>query len=230
VRCLEELDSGKKGIVRQLAHQLVHGTKDEETLADIMRDLDRAKADLSLRVQLANVGLTRIVHDTVLANFEVINRMDRLLAGVFRKNHGLKLAGLLKDMDIQGSCYVLVNARISYNIWQADTFTLSDDNLVPLSKADIAFLGRDITGETGSDGALRDGTMDRIIVGNTARDSAVQLLGPVGKDLWEDVRVSIENNTASGHATQIVYPTDFATFKYLLDHQEKMAALETRWS
>jgi hypothetical protein len=116
VRCLEELDSGKKGIVRQLAHQLVHGTKDEETLADIMRDLDRAKADLSLRVQLANVGLTRIVHDTVLANFEVINRMDRLLAGVFRKNHGLKLAGLLKDMDIQGSCYVLVNARISYNI------------------------------------------------------------------------------------------------------------------
>jgi hypothetical protein len=206
VRCLEELDSGKKGIVRQLAHQLVHGTKDEETLADIMRDLDRAKADLSLRVQLANVGLTRIVHDTVLANFEVINRMDRLLAGVFRKNHGLKLAGLLKDMDIQ------------------------DDNLVPLSKADIAFLGRDITGETGSDGALRDGTMDRIIVGNTARDSAVQLLGPVGKDLWEDVRVSIENNTASGHATQIVYPTDFVTFKYLLDHQEKMAALETRWS
>jgi hypothetical protein len=102
--------------------------------------------------------------------------------------------------------------------------------LVPLSKADIAFLGRDITGETGSDGALGDGTMDRIIVGNTARDSAVQLLGPVGKDLWEDVRVSIENNTASGHATQIVYPTDFATFKYLLDHQEKMAALETRWS
>ena len=55
---------------------LVHGTKDEETLADIMRDLDRAKADLSLRVQLANVGLTRMVHDTVLANFKVINRMS----------------------------------------------------------------------------------------------------------------------------------------------------------
>jgi hypothetical protein len=48
--------------------------------------------------------------------------------------------------------------------------------------------------------------------------------------LWEDVRVSIEHNTASGHATQIVYPTDFATFKYLLDHQEKMAAMETGWS
>ena len=101
---------------------------------------------------------------------------------------------------------------------------------MPLSKADIAFLGREITGATASNGAFGDGTMDHIIVGNTARDSAVQLLGPVGKDLWEDVRVSIQNNTASGHAAQIIYPTDFATFKYLLDHQEKMVALETRWS
>jgi hypothetical protein len=104
VNCLEELDPRNKGKVRQLAHQLVHGTKEEETLADIMRSLDRAKADLSLRVQLANVGLTRMVHDTVLANVEVISLIDRLLAEVFRESHGLKLAGLLKDMVLQGSC------------------------------------------------------------------------------------------------------------------------------
>ena len=108
VRCLRELDPGNKGMVRQLAHQLVHGTKDEETLADIMKDLDRAKANLSLRVQLANVGLTRMVHDTVLANVEVINRIDRLLAEVFRESHGLKLAGLLKDKIPQGSCNSVV--------------------------------------------------------------------------------------------------------------------------
>lgn len=101
---------------------------------------------------------------------------------------------------------------------------------MPLSKAEIACLGREIIGETSSDITLDDETIDRIIVGNTARDSAVQLLGPVGKDLWEDVRVRIENNTASDHAAQFAYPTDFATFKYLLDHQERMAALETRWS
>jgi hypothetical protein len=104
VNCLEELDPRNKGKVRQLAHQLVHGTKEEETLAYIMRSLDRAKADLILRVQLANVGLTRMVHDTVLANVEVISRIDRLLAEVFRESHGLKLAGLLKDMVLQGSC------------------------------------------------------------------------------------------------------------------------------
>jgi hypothetical protein len=104
--------------------------------------------------------------------------------------------------------------------------TPTDDNLVHLSKAEIACLGREITG---SDGAFDNGTIDRIIVGNTARDSAVQLLGPVGKDLWEDVRVRIENNTASGHAAQFAYPTDFVAFQYLLDHQERMIALETRY-
>jgi hypothetical protein len=114
VRCLRELDPGNKGRVRQLAHQLVRGTKDEETLADIMKDLDRAKANLSLRVQLANVGLTRMVHDTVLANVEVINRIDRLLAVVFRESHGLKLSGLLKDRIPQGSCNGVIKLLLLY--------------------------------------------------------------------------------------------------------------------
>jgi hypothetical protein len=114
VRCLRELDPGNKGMVRQLAHQLVHGTKDEETLADIMKNLDRAKANLSLQVQLANVGLTRMVHDTVLANVEVINRIDRLLTVVFGESHGLKLAGLLKDNIPQGSCNGIVKLLLLY--------------------------------------------------------------------------------------------------------------------
>ena len=117
VKCLRELDPGNKGMVRQLAHQLVHGTKEEETLADIMTDLDRAKVNLSLRVQLANVGLTRMVHDTVLANVEVINRIDRLLAEVFRESHGLRLAGLLKDTIPQGSCNGAISLLFFYIIF-----------------------------------------------------------------------------------------------------------------
>jgi hypothetical protein len=204
VKCLKELDPGNKGAVRQIAHQFVHGTKEEETLADIMTDLDRAKANLSFRVQLANVGLTRMVHDTVLANVDVIDRIDRLLAEVFRERHGLKIADLLE-------------ATVPQN-----------DNLVILSRAEIASLDPRTTSNTGSDITLDDKTIDRIIVGNMARGSAIQLLGPIGRDLWEDMRVRIENNTASGHAAQFAYPTDFVTFKYLLDHQERMAVLETR--
>jgi len=94
--------------------------------------------------------------------------------------------------------------------------------LIPLRKSDVASLGRSI--EPVSKGE----TIDRVIFGNSARGSAIQLLGPVGEDLWEDIRVRIENNTASGSATQIAYPTDFATFKYVLDHQERLATWMTR--
>jgi hypothetical protein len=65
-------------------------------------------------VQLANVGLTRMVHDTVLANVEVINRIDRLLTVVFGESHGLKLAGLLKDNIPQGSCNGIVKFLLLY--------------------------------------------------------------------------------------------------------------------
>lgn len=93
--------------MRQLAHQLVRGTRDHETLADIMVDLDRAKADLSLRVQLANVGLTNMLHDTVLTNAKVIDRMDCLLSELFGENKGLEFAGLIKNMRPReiGNCF-----------------------------------------------------------------------------------------------------------------------------
>jgi hypothetical protein len=99
---------------------------------------------------------------------------------------------------------------------------------VAVKKLDIVSLSQEMSGRIDLDDTLSDGTMDRIIVGNTALDSAVQLLGPVGKDLWEDIRVRIENNTASGNAAQFAYPTDFASFKYLLDRQERMAAIRPR--
>jgi hypothetical protein len=103
-----------------------------------------------------------------------------------------------------------------------------NDILVSFRKSEIASLSHDLGGITDSSTIQDDGAIERIIVGNTARGSAVQLLGPVGMDLWEDVRVRIENNTVSGQATQLAYPTDFASFKYLLDHQARMAVLEKR--
>jgi len=96
VKFLKRLDPKGKGIARQLAHQLVHGTKDEETLADIMTELDREKASLVLSVQLANVGLTRVLRDTVQVNTTVVDRIDQLLTKILGEGQGLKMVGLLK--------------------------------------------------------------------------------------------------------------------------------------
>lgn len=110
VQCLRDIDPGTKGKVRQIGHQLLYGTKEEETLSDILVDLDRAKFNLSLRLQLATVGLTRIVHDTVDANVEVVNRIDRLLSEVIGKTHGLKLANLIPEAYPQSKLYAFVRS------------------------------------------------------------------------------------------------------------------------
>jgi len=101
--CLQALDPGPKGFVRQLTHQLAHGSKEEKTLADIMDALGHAKSDLSLHVQVANVGLIRTVGDKLFANAEVIGRVDLVLQQVFGEGRGLKIAALLGNRPTQGT-------------------------------------------------------------------------------------------------------------------------------
>ena len=65
---------------------------------------------------------------------------------------------------------------------------------------------------------IGDDALDRTIVGNVAKDSAIQVLGPVGGDLWEDTRVKIENNVATDNALQLAYPISLEAFRYMMDH------------
>ncbi|RYP70491.1 hypothetical protein DL771_005428 [Monosporascus sp. 5C6A] len=161
VQCLKTLDSGDKGSVHQPTHQLAHASDDWKKLAGIMEDLDREKSNVCLRIQFANVGLTSIVGDTVLANAEVIGRIDRLLVQVIGEGQGLKLASLLKGRAPQ------------------------EGGLVSLSKAEIASLNEEAPATTDPKavtGSRLDGeTFDRVIIGNSAIPLAVQLLGD---DIW----------------------------------------------
>jgi hypothetical protein len=103
VTLLKILDPGEKGAVHRLFHQFVHGSKDEKALSDIMNDLGRAKLDLGLRLQVANVGLTRTVEDNILADKEVIQRIDSLLQQTFGDGRGLKIAKLLQHRPAKGT-------------------------------------------------------------------------------------------------------------------------------
>ena len=62
----------------------------------------------------------------------------------------------------------------------------------------------------------------RVIAGNSAQDIAVQLFCPIGKDLWQDARVRIENNTATDGSLQLGYPVSLESFKTILDHRERI--------
>jgi hypothetical protein len=102
------------------------------------------------------------------------------------------------------------------------------DGLASLNKADVASLSGETIVDAEAGATIDDVEFDRTIVGNMARESAIQLLGPVGRDLWEGARVRIENMTASGDAVQIAYPADFETFKYILEHRERMAGIKAK--
>jgi len=54
-----------KGPIWGFFHQLVSGKADEEALKSIMKDMGNAKMDLSIYIQLSNVGLTRGVGEAV---------------------------------------------------------------------------------------------------------------------------------------------------------------------
>lgn len=101
--CLQTLDPGAKGPLHQFAHQLVQGSKDEKALTVIMNKLARARSELGLHIQVANVGLTRIFGDKLVANTEVVRRVNFVLQQVFGEGRGLKIAMLLKNRPAQGA-------------------------------------------------------------------------------------------------------------------------------
>jgi hypothetical protein len=102
IDCLTPLDPGNKSSIRQFAHQLVKGSKDEKAVADKMTELGRAKSSLILRIQVANVGLTRGVEEAIVANADVINRIHTLLQQTFGAGRGLKLAEFFDNRLTQG--------------------------------------------------------------------------------------------------------------------------------
>lgn len=96
VKLLEELDPKSKGKVNQLARQLTQGSSDEKKLAVIMDELGHVKSMLLLRIQVANVGVMRNMEKQLVANAEVIERIDQFLKEEVGDCEGLRIARLLK--------------------------------------------------------------------------------------------------------------------------------------
>lgn len=102
VKKLEELDPRPSGKVKQFARQLVQGSADEEKLCAIMDELAHVKGDLLLRIQVAHVGVMRIMGKQLVANAEVIQRIDQFLRESVGCCEGLRIARLLKGRDPDG--------------------------------------------------------------------------------------------------------------------------------
>ena len=98
-KLLEKLDPRLKKPVHQFAHQLTKGSSDESKLTGIMSEVGQVKSMLLLRIQVANVGVMRDVQQGLVANTEVIERVDQFLREEVGGCEGLKIARLLQGRD-----------------------------------------------------------------------------------------------------------------------------------
>lgn len=100
---LSSLDPQKtKGMINKIAHQLLQGSADERRLSIIMCELVQVKAMLLLSIQVAQVGVVENMRKELVANAEVIQRIDEYLREQVSDCKGLRIARLLKNRRPSG--------------------------------------------------------------------------------------------------------------------------------
>ena len=62
---------------RQYVHALASGERDEKTVDNILVHLDRAKADLNMRITTAHVGLSGTMRNGFAAALAIVQRVDQ---------------------------------------------------------------------------------------------------------------------------------------------------------
>jgi hypothetical protein len=92
VKLLEQLDPRPKTSVQQFSHQLMNGSSDDSKMLAIMNELGQVKSMLLLRIQ----GVMRDVQQRLVANTEVIARVDQFLKEELSGCEGLRIARLLQ--------------------------------------------------------------------------------------------------------------------------------------
>ena len=94
--------SATKGPVQDFVHQLVSGKKGEDKLESIMKDLLNAKMNLSIQIQVANVGLIQDVGQAVQVNIKAVKEMNKMLIETLGSGHVLRISQLLEGKSPNG--------------------------------------------------------------------------------------------------------------------------------
>lgn len=210
---LERLDSGKKSLPRQIAHQLTSGSQDEGHLAKIMERMNTTKTNIILHVQIAGVGLTRDGQSIIAANAAKISQLGQTVRDIIGDGQGLKIANLIKNEPLHGKCLISQFQRICIQT----NYVRIEDGTVVLDPDDLDQIGVSVP----------KGGTSRVITGNLTRLQALQINGPVGEDEWKTIsHLEIRDNEAGPGSSQVNYPVSGAVFASLLfDHTIKYVLL-----
>lgn len=109
----------KRGRLRDFFAQLVSGQRKQDALEHILLELERSKLDLSMYIQLANVGLTRGVGEALVVSVAAVDMVNRQLQARLGSTHSLRISKLLagRPRNREFTCHIFewkpTNRKIS---------------------------------------------------------------------------------------------------------------------
>ncbi|KAK0707338.1 hypothetical protein B0H67DRAFT_308190 [Lasiosphaeris hirsuta] len=99
---LSKMASTKRRCFWGFLKQFISGQKYQDALDTIMRELGDSKNDLSMHIQLANVGLTRGVGEQVMVSVATVESVNRQLQEKLGSGHNLRIHNLLEGRPRNG--------------------------------------------------------------------------------------------------------------------------------
>lgn len=205
---LQSLSSEEeKGTASKVWNQLVHGKKNEKTLAGLMNDLDQAKANLGLILSVASIGVKTSTDDSriLLADPRVVKDADQVLVRILGPGNGLQLSNLIEGRPKRG------------------------DGLIAVTKVEVADLYDQVTSSTcvpqiAGTAKSDPGRAERIILANSAKENSMMINAPLGEDMWKSMNVRIIGNETTGNARMVNFPTTMENAEKLFADQAKASA------
>ncbi|RYP43937.1 hypothetical protein DL768_009568 [Monosporascus sp. mg162] len=186
-----------RGAVKGFAHQLKQGSADQRELDSIMEQLAVAKRNLTVQIQIANVGLTKNVNEAIAINTKLVMEMNEVVQKTLGEERGLNIARFLaelKDRPPEPNGTVRLT-DIEYATLETEQIRIAHPEMASVSPDEKR----------------------RIICNNLSSDQALHILGPVERDMWYDMAfIKIENNVAMGEAIMVSYPVTMEVFDKLL--------------
>ncbi len=86
-----------KNKARQYVHAFASGEKDEKTADDILDRLDRARAELNVRIITSHVGISGTIRDGFSVALSIVRRVDENVQRVL--GEGLRIAAQLEGRE-----------------------------------------------------------------------------------------------------------------------------------
>ncbi|KAL2208023.1 hypothetical protein CC79DRAFT_1357557 [Sarocladium strictum] len=190
----------ERSAIRAFTHQITSGSSERQDLTAILRLLGRAKQDLTLHIQLVQVGLTMNAQKAITVNIELVEEINRMVQRTLGEERGLIIASFVNEM-LEGGGKIQDDGSLQLTSAQYKRFLLEGTQLGHPGGS-----GRRNEAQKGNTRRKERIVLDNLSVNSTQINVPITA-GKEGDDVWAEMdSVTIRGNVALGQSFQANYP------------------------